>query len=278
MSRRAQRRHRALSRRVRLRRTLAAAGVFVLAATGVALAVSGDGQSSAATPTPTSSTGGQNVVLASSAATASSSESPTAMPSAPTSPSASPSPSVVASPPAKGNGRYAVVAWPAVKATSGSGRVVRVGLEIEGGLGVDAAATAAKVAKVLQDPRGWEGEENVRFSFPAKTAVEAGKVDVRIILASKTSTMQLCGPVKTGGFTSCYNGKVVLNLDRWMLAVDAYKGHLDDYRTYVVNHEVGHALGHGHVGCPKKGTPAPIMVPQTLHLYGCTPNQYPTLP
>ena len=48
-----------------------------------------------------------------------------------------------------------------------------------------------------------------------------------------------------------------------------------DYRHYVVNHEVGHVFGNGHVDCPGAGQPAPVMVQQTLSLGGCVKNAWP---
>ncbi len=178
----------------------------------------------------------------------------------------------------RGTGSFSWVDWGEVPdARTSGGDAVRVALEVEGGLGLDRAEVATAVARILVDERGWQSARDVRFVFVSPAQAERGEFDTRVGIASRQTTDDLCAPLETDGYTSCYNGRVVINLDRWMLGVEAYEGRLDDYRTYVVDHEVGHALGLGHAPCPAKGAPAPVMVPQTLHLWGCAPNPYPVV-
>ena len=42
----------------------------------------------------------------------------------------------------------------------------------------------------------------------------------------------------------------------------------------VVNHETGHWLGHGHLGCPGPG-PAPVMMQQSKGRGACSFNPWP---
>lgn len=141
----------------------------------------------------------------------------------------------------------------------------------EDGADIDADEAAAQIAEVLADSRGWQDLEGVRFQQVA-TLEEA---EFTISLASPPTVDELCLPAKTGGLWSCRVGPdVVLNSDRWLHATPTYDD-LAEYRAYMINHEVGHFLGHGHVDCGADGQLSPVMLQQSIDLQGCTPNAWP---
>jgi len=182
--------------------------------------------------------------------------------------------------PSSGAGSISAVEIPsgAVKAT---GRTVAYGIDIEDGLPVSAADFAVVVHTVLVDDRGWQTKDGVRF-VPVSPAERAAgvHVDIRVTLASPTLTATLCAPLNTSTEqVSCWNGtRAVLNLTRWIRGASTYGNDLTSYRDYLVSHEVGHGLGHGHVHCPGAGQPSPVMVQQTKDLEGCTAWPWPTSP
>lgn len=203
--------------------------------------------------------------------------------------SATVSPSATSTPPLPGGkvteagaGTFTVVAAPsptapAIAAPASGSRVVRYTLEVEDGIDADAAGFAATVAGVLSDGRGWQAVDGVRFVnvTPAQDAKKA-KVDLRITLASPETTDELCAPLDTRGEVSCHaRGRAVLNQRRWLLGVEAYGDDLEGYRTYLVNHEVGHGLGHGHESCTGDGKDAPVMMQQTYGVKACEPWPWP---
>lgn len=196
-------------------------------------------------------------------------------------PASEPTPAASQQPvPDAGAGTISVVDIPSgpVKST---GRTVAYGIDIEDGLPVSAADFASVVHAVLVDDRGWQAKDDVRF-VPVSPAERAGgaRVDILVTLASPTLTAKLCAPLNTSvQQVSCWNGsRSVLNLTRWMLGASTYGDDLAAYRNYLVSHEVGHGLGHGHVHCPGAGRPAPVMVQQTKDLEGCTAWPWPTIP
>lgn len=181
--------------------------------------------------------------------------------------------------PQSGTGRLLRVALPTIAAPQvNPNRTVRVGFEVERGAGVNTQEAATIIAATLGDQRGWQTRDEVRFRAMSQEDVAAGDVDITIVLASPDLTDKLCAPLKTRGEVSCFNmRKVVLNARRWTEGVPGYAGNLAGYRQYMVNHETGHGLYHGHVECPKKGALAPIMLQQSKGLDGCRQNPWPTV-
>ena len=80
---------------------------------------------------------------------------------------------------------------------------------------------------------------------------------------------------------SCRVGNdVIINIDRWNNATEGWLnagGTVERYRTMVINHEVGHRLGHfdNELTCPAVNQPAPLMQQQSMDLLGCVPNEWP---
>jgi hypothetical protein len=103
-----------------------------------------------------------------------------------------------------------------------------------------------------------------------------GEASFRVRLATPATVDAHCAPLETNGIFSCRQGaEVMINAMRWFQGAAESHLSLADYRHYVISHEVGHALGHGHVGCPAPGAIAPVMLQQTKGLAGCEPNPWP---
>ncbi len=158
----------------------------------------------------------------------------------------------------------------------GTGPLQRFVVEVEDGIEVDGPSFAAAVEATLGDPRSWGNGGQMSFQRVGRAEAEARQYDFKVTLISPGNMERYCPGVGTGGYTSCrYGDRAVINLARWATAVPDYQGDIPTYRHYVVNHEVGHALGNGHRPCPGPGQPAPVMQQQTLGLEGCAKNAWP---
>lgn len=153
------------------------------------------------------------------------------------------------------------------------GKLVRYSVRVEKGIGQDAAAFAQAVDAIIAAPHGWTMAGTWSFQ-----RVASGPSDFVITLASPQTSTKLCalGGMQTGGEVNCSApGDVVINLKRWVLLTPYYQGRPDLYRALAINHEVGHRLGFGHMACPGKGKPAPVMMQQIFGLHGCVINAWP---
>ncbi|HEX8630424.1 MAG TPA: DUF3152 domain-containing protein [Catenuloplanes sp.] len=164
-----------------------------------------------------------------------------------------------------------------------SGTVLRFRVAVEDGSQEDLDPVISLIDTTLGDPRSWTGDGRTRM----RRVSEREPADFTIYLVTATLAGRMC---LAGGvditvdgrpYTSCRApGKVILNLNRWRQSVPGYVDGgvpLQNYRQYVINHEVGHELGHGHEKCPGQGRPAPVMLQQTLDLRGCVANSWPRL-
>ncbi|MFJ6198721.1 DUF3152 domain-containing protein [Micromonospora sp. NPDC092111] len=154
------------------------------------------------------------------------------------------------------------------------GELLRYRVAVEGGIDdVDVERFGREVAVVLADRRGWTADGRWRL----QRVGAADPADFTVLLTTPVTRGELCGDI-SDRYTSCRNGdRVVINVARWARGVPGFRGDLASYRSYVLNHEVGHRLGRGHERCPAAGGPAPVMQQQTLGLHGCLPNAWPRI-
>jgi uncharacterized protein DUF3152 len=154
---------------------------------------------------------------------------------------------------------------------SGPGPLRRYTVQIEDGIQVDRLSVAGQIARILGDRRGWGGTGRLSFQ-----RVSSGPVSFRVVLATPSTVNRMCAPLITGGIYSCgVYGRAVLNLMRWRSGAAPFGANLTMYRRYLVNHEVGHVLGHSHRSCHAAGARAPVMMQQTKGVGSCRANGWP---
>lgn len=153
-------------------------------------------------------------------------------------------------------------------------------VRVEDGTNIDPDAAARVLQAALDDPRGWAGFGRNNFRLvPAGPPEQEPSPAFTVTIASPATTDDLCGPdAATEGLWSCtVDRTIVLNSDRWHYMVPSFNN-LDEYRAYLINHQVGLLLGQRIAFCTVNGQPAPVMAQQERELGGCLPNAWPHLP
>ncbi|MEU5028319.1 DUF3152 domain-containing protein [Streptomyces milbemycinicus] len=144
---------------------------------------------------------------------------------------------------------------------------------VEKGTGIDAKRAAAEISAILADKRGWTTDGTHAFQLVAD-----GPSDFEVKIATPDTVDEICGAVglDTHGEVNCDAGtQIMVNLKRWNTGSPEFSGPISGYRALIVNHEVGHRIGHGHETCPGKGKRAPVMMQQIYGLKGCVANEWP---
>lgn len=173
--------------------------------------------------------------------------------------------------PQHGSGRFTTA--DAAGKAAGRGRIRRYEVQVERGAGISAAEAAHQIEAILADPRGWTADGHDGFQL-----VSSGPADFVVKIATPDTVDAICGAagLHTHGEVNCDVGPtVVVNLKRWLVGSPEFPGPIDGYRALIINHEVGHRIGHGHEGCPGPGRLAPVMMQQIDGLHGCKANAWP---
>ena len=118
----------------------------------------------------------------------------------------------------------------------------------------------------LNSPDGWS---QYGYFFEPTDKVKA-QVWIRLSL-SKTIE-KICGISPMLSCATLGGRDMYLCAERWFHGSKLSKLSIEDYRQYMVSHEMGHILGREHDKCPGKGKKAPIMLQQTLGIGECIPN------
>ncbi|ORX01433.1 DUF3152 domain-containing protein [Mycolicibacillus trivialis] len=156
----------------------------------------------------------------------------------------------------------------------GLGKTFTYSIEVEDGIDTAAfggdIAFATMVDKTLSNPKSWI--HNTQFGFTRVDAASGVEPDFRVSLTSPMTVREGCG-YEIELEASCYNpaygadreSRVFINAARWERGAMSFQGDNGSYRQYLINHEVGHAIGYErHEPCEKQDALAPIMMQQTF--------------
>jgi hypothetical protein len=127
---------------------------------------------------------------------------------------------------------------------------------------------ARMVSETLANPKSWTHDG--MFGFTRIDAASGIEPDFRVSLTSPITVREGCGydiQLEASCYNPSYDGqaRVFVNEARWVRGAVPFQGDIGSYRQYLINHEVGHAIGYQrHEACRDDGALAPIMMQQTF--------------
>nr|WP_308205369.1 DUF3152 domain-containing protein [Mycolicibacterium insubricum] len=179
-----------------------------------------------------------------------------------------------------GHGTWHIVPGTTDQVGEGTVKVFNYTVEVEDGLDPDDFggddAFASMVTKTLADPHSWTHDPRIAFRrVDASSGIDP---DFRVSLTSSMTVREGCG-YEIALESSCFNpafhpagggepeSRVFINEARWVRGAMPFEGDYVAYRQYLINHEVGHAIGfQKHQPCENDGALAPIMMQQTFSI------------
>lgn len=164
----------------------------------------------------------------------------------------------------------------AARARSANTGTITVAYDVttRGSIKTSLAEFKTQANETLNSVRGW-----ARMNIEFKEVASGGQFTLVLSEASQLPTFSS----GCSADYSCRAGRyVIINQDRWMGATQSWREKcgntaecIRDYRHMVVNHEVGHWLGHDHAHCGGPGQYAAVMQQQSIDLQGCKFNAWP---
>ena len=126
------------------------------------------------------------------------------------------------------------------------------------------------ITSTIQDSRGWRGKGYYFQQSATKQAAD--------IIFYLKSNEDITAMFTMDGFSVCYTvegkSKIYINQKNWDTPPSAFTGSKETYRQYVVQHEVGHALGMGHEKPQTENAQCHPMYQQTRGTTKCLPNPW----
>lgn len=155
------------------------------------------------------------------------------------------------------------------------------------------ASFVGAVKRILgHDTIGWHAAapQDISFHFLGTTRPDVDwdlrptDVYLHVILVPASRIATLFPSFEDNNMSVCDMRTRVcfINEDRWLRGSPEFRGDMATYRHYVINHEVGHAMGCGHLHLTylqrhyPAGSPCPVMVQQTKGHGTLAPNGHPT--